>query len=191
MVDIQKIHRSTIWLGQVVETLDVKKKSSLISSMQCDTMKMSAKVTHELQLASPFARDTFQNKVALKIFSKVSVSHQNVILQNHFLFVSIQEFSIFFAGLSAQPMCGAIFANEKKKTAKHMAATVSFVLSSFVLSRKCPGNLWRPLLLAQQYLLLGKKYKYMEKNTTLGRVEKRSTLTFLTQTADNVGGIQN
>ena len=33
-------------------------------------MKVSAKVTHELQLTLPFARDTLQNKVALKIFVK-------------------------------------------------------------------------------------------------------------------------
>ena len=65
-----------------------------------------------------------------------------------------------------------------------MAATVSFVLSSFELSRKCPENLWRPLLLAQQYiLLLGEKIKIHGKHNTFlsqGKVEKSNTLTFLT-----------
>ena len=65
-----------------------------------------------------------------------------------------------------------------------MAATVSFVLSSFELSRKCPGNLWRPLLLAKQYiLLLEEKIKIRGKHNTFlsqGKVEKSNTLTFLT-----------
>ena len=61
-------------------------------------MKVSAKVTHELQLTLPFARDTLQNKVALKIFAKGICVSQTVI---RFLFVSIQEFFIFLADLSA------------------------------------------------------------------------------------------
>ena len=79
-------------------------------------MKVRGEVTHELQLASPFARDTLRHKVTLGTFLRAfsELSGCDFINGSFSLEIFVCFLRIILTDFSAQPMCGSIFANVKQ-----------------------------------------------------------------------------
>ena len=121
-------------------------------------MKASTKVTYEVHLALPFAGDTLP--IALHICQNYSKGLRG----NEITFFCFSNFcwpvQLCVRGFVAQFRCVAIFAREKQT--RQCMATLSFVPSSFKLSRKCPENVWRRSVHCWPNLSTRQKHKHTQ-----------------------------